>query len=63
MAGESKRAPDIFINLNLEWLYRLIKEPSRIARQMALPRFIINVITNKNSVLEGDIENERHIGN
>lgn len=63
LAGESKRAPDIFINLNLEWLYRLIKEPSRIARQMALPRFIINVITNKNSVLEGDIENERHIGN
>ncbi|MEG1995108.1 MAG: WecB/TagA/CpsF family glycosyltransferase [Bacilli bacterium] len=27
-----KRAPIIFINLNLEWLYRLIKEPKRIKR-------------------------------
>lgn len=57
LAGESKRAPDIFINLNLEWFYRLIQEPSRIKRQMALPRFILNVIIDKNSVMEGDIKN------
>lgn len=57
LSGESKRAPDIFINLNLEWLYRLIQEPSRIKRQMALPRFILNVIIDKNSVMEGDIKN------
>ncbi len=57
LAGESKRAPDIFIKLNLEWLYRLLKEPSRIARQIALPRFILNVLLDKNSVLEGDRKN------
>lgn len=27
-----KRAPKLFIKLNLEWLYRLLKEPSRIKR-------------------------------
>lgn len=32
MSGSKKRAPRIFIKLNLEWLYRIIKEPSRIKR-------------------------------
>lgn len=32
LSGNKKRAPKIFIKLNLEWLYRLIKEPSRIKR-------------------------------
>ncbi len=32
MSGMKKRAPKIFIKLNLEWLYRICKEPSRIKR-------------------------------
>ena len=40
LAGTVKRAPDIFIKLNLEWFYRLCKQPSRIGRFAALPRFI-----------------------
>lgn len=32
LSGMKKRAPKIFIKLNLEWLYRLICEPSRIKR-------------------------------
>lgn len=32
LSGFKKRAPKIFIKLNLEWLYRLIKEPFRIKR-------------------------------
>lgn len=32
LSGMKKRAPKLFIKLNLEWLYRLIKEPSRIKR-------------------------------
>ncbi len=32
ISGHKKRAPKIFIKLNLEWLYRLIKEPKRIKR-------------------------------
>ncbi len=50
LAGNSKRAPEIFIKLNLEWFYRLVKEPSRIKRQMALPKFILNVIFSKDVV-------------
>lgn len=32
MSGHKKRAPKIFIKLNLEWLYRIAKEPSRLKR-------------------------------
>lgn len=50
LAGQAKRAPDIFIKLGLEWLYRLIQNPSRIKRQMALPQFLIQIVLNKDSV-------------
>lgn len=46
-AGTVKRAPDIFIKLNLEWFYRLIKEPRRIGRMMKLPKFIFGTIAYK----------------
>ncbi len=32
ISGTKKRAPKIFQKLNLEWFYRLIKEPKRIKR-------------------------------
>lgn len=32
LSGMKKRAPKIFIKLNLEWLYRIIKEPKRLKR-------------------------------
>ena len=32
ISGQKKRAPKIFIKLNLEWLYRITKEPSRLKR-------------------------------
>lgn len=32
LSGTIKRAPKIFIKLNLEWLYRIIKEPKRLKR-------------------------------
>lgn len=32
MSGMKKRAPKIFIKLNLEWLYRIMKEPKRFKR-------------------------------
>lgn len=43
-AGISKRAPRIWIKLGLEWLYRLVKEPYRIIRMTALPRFMLAVL-------------------
>lgn len=38
--GNVKRAPEWWVNHNLEWAYRLIKEPSRIKRQIHLVRFL-----------------------
>ncbi len=42
-SGYKKRAPKIFLNCNLEWLYRLLKEPTRIGRQMQLIKFIFSL--------------------
>jgi N-acetylglucosaminyldiphosphoundecaprenol N-acetyl-beta-D-mannosaminyltransferase len=42
--GTVKRAPEVIQKLNLEWLFRLMKEPSRIRRQMALPMFAWDVL-------------------
>lgn len=53
LAGNVKRAPDIFIKLGLEWFYRLMKEPKRIKRQILLPMFMSKVLfSNKNIVKE-----------
>ena len=43
-AGNVKRAPDIFIKLGLEWFYRLVKEPKRFFRMLALPKFMWTVL-------------------
>jgi N-acetylglucosaminyldiphosphoundecaprenol N-acetyl-beta-D-mannosaminyltransferase len=43
-AGIAKRAPRWMIRCNLEWLYRLIREPWRIGRMMRLPKFLGKVI-------------------
>jgi N-acetylglucosaminyldiphosphoundecaprenol N-acetyl-beta-D-mannosaminyltransferase len=40
LAGNVERAPAIWRRLNLEWLYRLIREPRRWRRQLALPQFV-----------------------
>lgn len=39
--GTKKRAPKIFLDLHCEWLYRLLKEPTRISRQIVLIKFLI----------------------
>lgn len=43
-AGTAERAPDFWCNAGLEWLYRLLKQPSRIGRMTALPKFGITVL-------------------
>jgi N-acetylglucosaminyldiphosphoundecaprenol N-acetyl-beta-D-mannosaminyltransferase len=40
LAGNVERAPALWRRLNLEWLYRLVREPQRWRRQLALPRFV-----------------------
>ncbi|WP_370222863.1 WecB/TagA/CpsF family glycosyltransferase [Cytobacillus sp.] len=43
-SGKTKRAPAFFRKFGLEWLYRLLKEPKRLKRQLNLPKFLIRVL-------------------
>lgn len=46
-AGNVKRAPKWMIKLQLEWLYRLIKEPKRFKRMLRLPKFVFAAFVNR----------------
>lgn len=46
-AGVAQRAPEFYVKHNLEWFYRLIKNPSRIGRMMKLPLFLVHVAKEK----------------
>lgn len=41
-AGKVERAPERMQRLGLEWLYRLVKQPSRIGRMAKLPLFLVS---------------------
>jgi UDP-N-acetyl-D-mannosaminouronate:lipid I N-acetyl-D-mannosaminouronosyltransferase len=45
--GQVKRAPSWWVDRHLEWLYRLLQEPTRIKRQIHLIRFLLRVATNR----------------
>ena len=48
LSGSKKRAPQIFIKLNLEWLYRIASEPKRINRFIKHNiKFLIKIIKEK----------------
>ncbi|MDE2481260.1 MAG: WecB/TagA/CpsF family glycosyltransferase [bacterium] len=40
LSGRVRRAPRVWRRFGLEWLYRLIREPHRWRRQLALPYFV-----------------------
>jgi len=44
LAGAVVRAPLLLRRAGLEWLYRLVREPARWRRQLALPRFAVAVL-------------------
>lgn len=50
LSGNAKRAPEIYQKLGLEWFYRLIQQPSRIKRQLVLPKFMLYVLFNKDVI-------------
>lgn len=52
LAGTVKRAPEIYQKLGLEWLYRLLKDPKRIKRQLVLPKFALIVLFSKDDVVK-----------
>lgn len=47
LSGKSRRAPLWMINMGLEWLYRVIKEPWRIKRLSIIPKFLFKVALNR----------------
>ena len=44
LAGKLKRAPQWYINNNIEWFYRLIKQPKRLKQQIKLVYFLAILI-------------------
>jgi len=47
IAGNVKRAPWLCRRFSVEWLYRLMTQPSRIKRQKNLPLFALSVLKEK----------------
>ncbi|MDA7025476.1 WecB/TagA/CpsF family glycosyltransferase [Bacillus sp. CLL-7-23] len=43
-SGTVKRAPKILIKLNLEWMYRLLTNPSRWRRMLNIPKYVFSVL-------------------
>jgi len=47
IAGKLKRAPAVMQKMRLEWLFRLLQEPKRFPRMLALPKFVVKVVREK----------------
>jgi N-acetylglucosaminyldiphosphoundecaprenol N-acetyl-beta-D-mannosaminyltransferase len=47
LSGRLRRAPKVFQKLGLEWFYRLLRQPSRLPRQMVFVRFVVLAVYRK----------------
>lgn len=47
LAGAVQRAPEFWQKVNLEWFYRLLKQPSRWRRMLVLPKFALIILSKK----------------
>ena len=50
ISGQLKRAPKWMQRSRLEWLFRLIQEPTRLPRMMVIPRFMLKVMRNRDNI-------------
>lgn len=50
ISGKTKRAPELFQQLRLEWFYRLLREPTRFRRMLALPKFVVRVLRERENL-------------
>ncbi len=46
-AGKIKRAPKLIQKMGIEWLWRLILQPTRIKRMLVLPLYVIKLVFTK----------------
>ena len=44
LSGSVKRAPQFWTSNNLEWLYRLVTQPTRAKRMLKIPLFLLHVV-------------------
>ncbi len=44
IAGKIPRAPKMVRSIGMEWAFRLLMQPSRFKRQLALPAFVLEVL-------------------
>ena len=58
LAGKTRRAPVWMQRAYLEWFFRLLKEPSRLSRMVALPRFVFLVFAQVIRELGGKKNND-----
>lgn len=47
LSGTINRAPTFFQKVGLEWLYRMVSQPSRLTRLVFVPKFFVHVIKEK----------------
>lgn len=52
ISGKTKRAPKLLQKLRLEWFYRLVKEPTRYRRMLALPQFAVKVLRERENAVK-----------
>ncbi len=50
LGGTIRRAPSWLRKLSLEWAWRLVRQPQRLSRQIAIPNFIRQIRYQKNSI-------------
>ena len=53
ISGRVRRAPTFIQNIGLEWLYRMVSQPWRIKRQIALLEFVFLVLREKLTSTKG----------
>ncbi|KMJ59032.1 acetylglucosaminyldiphospho-UDP acetyl-beta-D-mannosaminyltransferase [Bacillus sp. LL01] len=58
LAGVTKRAPLLWRKYNLEWLYRILSEPTRLKRSLAIPIYLFKVFS---TIFQEKISNLRTI--
>jgi N-acetylglucosaminyldiphosphoundecaprenol N-acetyl-beta-D-mannosaminyltransferase len=47
LSGEVKRAPMIYQKLGIEWVYRMLSEPTRLKRISFIPHFFVETVKEK----------------
>ena len=47
LAGVAQRAPQSWQEHHVEWLYRLLQDPRRVGRMMALPHYLALILWHK----------------